>query len=43
MKACNFIRKEIAVQMFSCELCELLRKPIFKNINELLQYRNALK
>ena len=30
-QACNFIKKETPTQMFSCEFCEILRKPFLQN------------
>ena len=31
-QACNFIKKETPVQVFSCEFCEILKNVLFKEL-----------
>ena len=39
LQACNFVKKETMVQVFSCEFCEILRTPCLQNTSERLFLR----
>ena len=39
LEACNFVKKETMVQVFSCEFCEILRTRCLQNTSERLSLR----